>query len=226
MEYYITNDNLDTQISEIRKQIRLSMNGVTADSMKEKGVIYKQNMGVAIPVLREIAKIYTPSHDLAQRLWIIGGRETMILSVLLQPLEGFTLEKAIERVKNAPQKEIVDVLCLYLLSKTSFATTLSVKLMQSEQILEQSAGFILATRISGQFTQAEIDEIIGFCNQKLKTDDYWLYSSIALCLGRFCRLNIETASAIRQLVENFPETTSPSQRHIANEVKLELDFFE
>lgn len=226
MQFYISNENLDRQISRIRQQIRLSMNGVTADSMKEKGVVYKQNFGVAIPVLREIAKDFSPSHDLAERLWIIGGRETMILSALLQPIDGFTPEKAIERVKSAPQKEIIDVLCLYLLSKTAFATALSLQLIQAESTNEQSAGFILAARVSATFSQTEIDTIIGFCRSKSETDDYRLYSSIALCLARFCRLNSDTAALIRQIVENFPEAASPSQRHIANDVKLELDFFE
>lgn len=226
MEYFISNNKLDRQISEIRKRIRLSMNGITVESMKSKGVIYKQNFGVAIPVLREIAACYSPSDDLSKRLWAIGGRETMILSVLLQPLEGFTIEKALERVQNTTQKEIIDVLCLYLLSKAEYAAALSFLLIKSEKSLEKSAGFILAARTSNKFTQTEIETIIQLCLANSITDNFVLYSAIALCLGRFCRINKENANAIRQIVDNFVETLNPSQRHIANEVKLELDFFE
>ncbi|MGC3979074.1 MAG: hypothetical protein QM751_13130 [Paludibacteraceae bacterium] len=39
------------------------MNGVVADTMKERGLTnYKQNFGVQIPA-KEIASIYTPSYD-------------------------------------------------------------------------------------------------------------------------------------------------------------------
>ena len=43
MKYFIQNPQLEAIIKEIRKKIRLSMNGVVADKMKESGIRYKQN---------------------------------------------------------------------------------------------------------------------------------------------------------------------------------------
>ena len=39
-------ESLQDEIREIRKQLRLAMNGVISTSMREKGIVYKLNFGV------------------------------------------------------------------------------------------------------------------------------------------------------------------------------------
>ena len=89
MKFLLTNPKIDQQIAEIKRKIRLSMNGITSESMESGGIVYKKNFGVAIPRLREIAREYNPDHDLAQRLWMLKIRETMILATLLEEPEKF-----------------------------------------------------------------------------------------------------------------------------------------
>ena len=74
MKFYISTPGLDTKISEIRRKIRLSMNGIVSEQMAQKGISYKINYGVSIPRIKEIAKDYAPDHDLAQRLWMLQIR--------------------------------------------------------------------------------------------------------------------------------------------------------
>ena len=50
---------MQEQIREIRKRLRLAMNGVISTSMREKGMNYKIIFGVPIPELRQIAQEYT-----------------------------------------------------------------------------------------------------------------------------------------------------------------------
>lgn len=224
MDFYIANEQLDAQILKIKQKIQLSMNGVTTDSMTKKGVIYKQNFGVELPVLREMAKTFTPTPDLAQRLWLIGWRETLILSVFLQPLEGFSAKQAIERTISAPQKEIIDVLCLYLLSKTEYAPALCVDLLNLENENCRIAGFMLASRIYNQLTEWQIEQIIEKSVAYSETDNFQRYKSIGICLGRLCRTSSENATNISNIVENFSQSKKPSQYAIADEVKQELHF--
>lgn len=224
MDFYIANEQLDAQILKIKQKIQLSMNGVTTESMTKKGVIYKRNYGVELPVLREMAKSFTPSFDLAQRLWLIGWRETLILSVFLQPVQGFTTEQAVERIITAPQKEIIDVLCLYLLSKTDFASALCLDLLNHENENCRIGGFMLASRVYNQLTQWEIEQIIDKSVDLSETDNYQRYKSIGICLGRLCRTNKDNATRVAEIVENFRLSKKPSQCAIADEVKQELDF--
>lgn len=224
MKYYITNEKLDAQIVEIRKKIRLLMNGIVADSMSRKGIIYVKNYGVALPDLKELAKKYQPSNDLADRLWLIGWRETVILSIQLQPIETFSIEKAIARVNSIKNNETAEIICMYLLSKTDFAPTLCFDLIDSENTQNQTTGFMLAARIYSKLTDEQAEKLIKRCVQLSITENYNLYKSIGLCLSRLVRINSNTANTIKLLVENFQKLETPSQCHIANEVKQELEF--
>ncbi|MFZ4582051.1 MAG: DNA alkylation repair protein [Paludibacter sp.] len=224
MKYYITNDKLDAQIEEIRHKIRLMMNGIVADSMTQKGIVYPKNYGVALPDLKELAKNYQPSNDLADRLWLIGWRETLILSILLQPLENFSIDKARAEVNSIKNNETAEIICMYLLSKTDYAPTLVFELIDSDNLQTKTIGFMLAARIYSKLTEEQSEELIKQCEQHSITENYNLYKSIGLCLSRLIRINNSTANTIKLLVENFQKLETPSQYHIANEVKQELDF--
>ena len=57
------------QLKDIKTQLRLSMNGVVSQSMREKGLDYKLNFGVELPRIKSIAATFEKNHDLAQALW-------------------------------------------------------------------------------------------------------------------------------------------------------------
>ena len=46
------------QLKDIKTQLRLSMNGAVSQSMREKGLVYKLNFGVALPRIKMIAGNY------------------------------------------------------------------------------------------------------------------------------------------------------------------------
>ena len=48
-------EELQQTIKEIKKQLRLSMNGVVSTLQRRQGLDYKINFGVEIPRLKEIA---------------------------------------------------------------------------------------------------------------------------------------------------------------------------
>ena len=45
-------ESLQDEIREIRKELRLAMNGVISTSMREKGIVYKLNFGVPYPEIK------------------------------------------------------------------------------------------------------------------------------------------------------------------------------
>ena len=50
--------DIKEQLKEIKTQLRLSMNGVVSQSMREKGLNYKLNFGVELPRIKSIAAAY------------------------------------------------------------------------------------------------------------------------------------------------------------------------
>lgn len=226
MKFYISNPELDNQILQIRRTIRLSMNGIVSDQMVNSGIIYKKNYGVSIPRIKEIAKTYTPNHDLAQRLWALQIRETMILATLLEPVDKFTPEIAKEWTKSFNQIEIIEQSCMNLLCKLEFANSLAAEFIQSENQWLQTTGFILYARIFEKINRNEIIEIIKKTITLSVTDNLHLYKSLALCLSRFCRKDKEIATYILKEIEVFSQSSSTGQRYIYNEVKQEILFLD
>ena len=117
-------ETLHETIRDLRSQLRLAMNGVTATSMREKGLRYKLNFGVSYPEIKGIAPQHEPSSDLAHALWAEDCRELKILATLLQPEEAFPLEEALRWIAEAPYPEIAEFLCKHLLARVPYAETL------------------------------------------------------------------------------------------------------
>ena len=115
---------LHETIRIIRNQLRLAMNGVTATSMREKGLRYKLNFVVSYPEIKAIAQQHAPSTPLAHALWTTDCRELKILATLLQPLQEFPLSEALRWIEEAPYPEIVEFLSKHLLSRLPYAEEL------------------------------------------------------------------------------------------------------
>ena len=226
MKYFIQNPQLEAIIKEIRKKIRLSMNGVVADKMKESGIRYKQNFGVDIPRLKQIAAEYSQNHDLAQRLWTLQIRETMILATLLQPVDKFTPEMAEEWLSKLLQPEIVEQTSMNLLAKLPYAVSLSLRWVNSTELWNQITGFILAARVWNDFDDSEREKIIHRAIELSDTAEYHLYKSIALALCRLARVSSRVAEQLLQRISFMKYDEIPSHTYIYSEVSREISFLD
>ena len=224
MKFLLTNSDLDIQISGIKLIIRQSMNGVVSDSMKSHGLIYKQNYGVSIPRIREIANKYTKNHDLAQRLWLLDIRETMILATLLQPFESFNEPLASEWLEKCNNIELVEQANLNLYQHLSFAPEFCLKRIHSETLYHQYFGFTLALRIYQRLSPAQIHEIVEKGIQLASQNEPLLYASIGACFARCCRKDKLTAESIYQKIKQLNNQQLKSNNYILQAVKQELFF--
>ena len=226
MNYYISSPELDARIKEIRRKIRLSMNGIVSEQMIQGGIIYKKNFGVSIPRIKEIALTYTPDHNLAQRLWDLKIRETMIMATLLEPIDKFSMESAAKWVKDINQIEIAEQTTMNLFCKLPYADKIATEWVQSDQIWIQITGFILAARIANSLNPDEISIIIEKGISLSTSDNFHLYKAIALCFARLCRKNKEVASSILKEIEGFSNSAFISRQFILKEVKQEILFLD
>ncbi|MDO9634118.1 MAG: DNA alkylation repair protein [Paludibacter sp.] len=224
MKFLLTNSDLDIQISGIKLLIRQSMNGVVSDSMKSHGLIYKQNYGVSIPRIREIASKYTKNHDLAQRLWLLNIRETMILATMLQPFESFNEQLASEWLAKCNNIELVEQANLNLYQHLYFAPEFCLQRIHSEVVFQQYFGFTLALRIYQRLSPDQIHEIAEKGIQLANHDEPLLYTSIAACLARCCRKDKLTAESIYQKTKQLNNQQLRSNIYILQAVKQELIF--
>ncbi len=141
-------------LQEIRKKLRLRMDGINSSSMRQKGIRYKLNFGVPIMTLRQLAKEYAKNEALAEALWKEDIREFKILSLLLEPENSFT--KANDRVKGINNIELAEQACMHLFSKMPEREKYAGQWIVSPELYIRICGFLLYARL---FTQGHpLDE--------------------------------------------------------------------
>ena len=63
------NNDIEELVKSIKRSFRMHMNGVTSQSLREKGTNYKLNWGISNLELKEMAKDYGKNQQLALQLW-------------------------------------------------------------------------------------------------------------------------------------------------------------
>ena len=119
-------DNLHETTKEIKKSLRLAMNGIVSAHQRNQGLNYKINFGVEIPRLKEIAQKYPQNKELALALWSDNIRECKILAIMLLPPCNYS-EIATEWIAQTPFTEVADHLSKTILCKLPFATAKAIE---------------------------------------------------------------------------------------------------
>ena len=108
--------NILAEVREIKKSLRLAMNGVVSTLQRRQGLDYKINFGVEIPRLKGIADAHSKNKELATALWQDNIRECKMLAIWLMPEDSFheVSEKWIDETRFT---EIADQLAMHLLCR-------------------------------------------------------------------------------------------------------------
>ena len=158
-------------IEKIKADLRAAMNGVAARAIRESGMGYKLVYGVELPRLREIAAEFTPDRRLAQELWQEDIRECKMLAIMLYPLEEFDADIADLWVSQLlpEQAELAQLLCMDLLSRTSYAAEQAFLWMADERPMYQLCGFLILNRLFMQGARLSPDAEAEFLDQAAAT---------------------------------------------------------
>ena len=132
---------------DIRKQFRLLMNGVTAQSLREKGMDYHVNWGASLGHLRELASEYEKDYDTAATLWQDDVRESKIMATLLMPIEQFPMELAMQWISQTRTQEIAEIAVMNLYQHLPYAKEMALRLIQDEDAMQQLHGYNIMSRL-------------------------------------------------------------------------------
>lgn len=133
----------EENVKKIKQSFRLLMNGVTAQSLREKGLEYHLNWGANILHLRELASEYEPDVNLAIALWKEDVRECKIMATLLMPHAGFSSDLAMLWIEQVRSQEIAELLVHNLLQHVSYASDLAFQLLAEADDTRRLVGFNL-----------------------------------------------------------------------------------
>jgi hypothetical protein len=148
MNYLLDNPDAERIFQEILSKIKPLQNGEVVNSMEKRGVVYKVNFGVSVPLLRQLASTYENNHLLALKLWNKQWRETMILATLLEEPSEVTENQIDFWVKNFPSIEIAEQAAMNLFSKTSFAYQKAFEYCHGKKLLVKIVGLLMIGRLA------------------------------------------------------------------------------
>jgi hypothetical protein len=148
MEYLLDDPASERLYQEILRKVRPLQNGEVSDSMTQRGVVYKLNLGASIVSLQNLASEYHPNHLLALKLWNKQWRETMILATLLEKPEEVTENQMDFWVKQIKQTEIAEQAAMNLFSKTSFAYEKAIDFCLGKKTICKITGLLMMGRLA------------------------------------------------------------------------------
>ena len=146
------------------------MNGVTAQSQRDKGVNYHLNWGANLLHLQEMAREYEPSFQLATLLWGDNIRECKILAAMLMPSDEFPMELAVEWIKQTPTQEIAEIVSKYLFSHLPYAKFLAISLLDTSDSIESIYAFCILGSVK-DLTEKEKGIVVSYANKVLNNTD-------------------------------------------------------
>lgn len=184
-------EKVEATVRTIKQSFRLLMNGVTAQSMRDKGVQYKLNWGASLLHLREMAAEYEKDYDLAIALWKKPIRECKILATLLMPTEKLLPEVAEIWMEQTETQEMAELLALHVFQYVDYAPRMAFAWIAKDQPLYQICGYhILSRRFASEQIPDErgINEYLDQVETALTGKDLAVRHAAYNSLMRFCDL--------------------------------------
>ncbi len=219
------NEQTNEQIKEIKRTLRLFMNGAVSRSMREKGLIYKLNFGVELPRIKEIAAGYRKEHALAQALWKEEIRECKILAGLLQPTESFYPEIADIWVEDICTIEIAELTCMNLFQHLPYAPAKSFQWIAEERLYVQICGFLTIARLLGKRGDMEERVTNEFLDQAVASflsGPYLLRRAVTTALHSFMQQSQSHAFGVCRRVDGMKNASTQAEQLLYNWVSKEV----
>jgi hypothetical protein len=148
MEYLLDDPVSEQAYQEILRRVKPLQNGEVAESMIQRGVVYKLNLGASVISLQQLAADYPHSHLLALKLWNKQWRETMILATLLDQPDEVTENQMDFWVKQIQQIEMAEQAAMNLFSKTPFAYKKAIEYCLAKKTLCKITGLLMMGRLA------------------------------------------------------------------------------
>lgn len=136
------------KLKQLKRSFRLYMNGVTATSMRQKGLMYKVNWGVAQTDLRRMAAEIGKDAALARLLWAENGiRECRLLATLVMPAGEMTLDEAGKWALSPMQGEVMEAVVFNLFQFVDGAEKLAEAMLGSADTTARAGAYNLICRL-------------------------------------------------------------------------------
>ena len=186
--------DIQDTLKQIKRSFHTRMNGVASQSMRQKGLDYKVNWGVALPHLREMAAEYQPSYSLAVELWKENIRECKILATMLMPPAEMPEQLVELWMEQTKSQEIAEMAVFNLYQHLDYAPQMAFRWIASDDSIRQLSGYQLLACLFGKGLIPDtrgVNEYIDQVKVTLEGTDTAVSHAAMNSVNRFCQLGPE-----------------------------------
>lgn len=148
--------------AEILARLRALANPENVAGMARFGINPEHTLGIAIPVLRKLAKEAGRDHALAQELWASGIHEARILAAFVDDPRRVTPEQMDAWVEEFDSWDVCDQVCCNLFDRTPWAYQKAAAWSAREEEFVKRAGFALMAALAWHDKKAPDDALAAF----------------------------------------------------------------
>lgn len=181
------------RIKEIKQSFRLMMDGATAQSMRQKGMVYRLNWGATLPRLREMADGLGKDYDLAIALWKEDVRECKILATMIMPPEMVMPEVVDIWMGQTTSLEIAEQATFNLYQYLPYAADKAFEWLASPDDLPQLCGYHILSRLfmrKQELNERAISEFLDQALCALQAENVSLRKAAMQCVQHFAAMGL------------------------------------
>ena len=214
---------LRERVRKVKEMLRLSMDGSTAARLRHLG--YKLTFGVTYPRLRELTAEIEPDAELAESLWGLRQRETMLIATIIMPTECCTPEVADRWVSEAFNEEIAEYLSRNLLIRLDFAGNIVESLADATEWQKMLIGYSLHSRLlmNDRSVDTMIEQYLSKSVDDVHNTDKRALSAIAFFLKQVARRE-QYLDRVKSIIAQLKTSESISAQWVAEEVNTFVEY--
>ena len=216
------------KLEEILEDLKSQSNPKDIEGMIRFGINPEKVYGTRIPVLRKRAKKIRKNHDLAQQLWDLGYRETMILASMIDDPTLVTQAQMEEWISSPyfSYWEVVDQACMNLFYLTKYAHSKAIEWGKREEEFVKRAGFSLIAVLAWKDKEAVDKDFIKFFSliKEESTDERNnVKKAVNWALRQIGKRNLSLNKKAIELAKTILKKDSKSAKWIARDAIKELE---
>lgn len=213
-------------VQEIIKKLKSQANPKNVAGMARFGIRPKTKvLGVAVPVLRKIAKEIGKNHVLAQQLWQSGIHEAKILASMVEELNLVSGAQMDKWARDFDSWDVCDQVCLNLFFNHPLAFKKCAQWSKSMEEFVRRAGFALMAVATFKNKQVKDSDFIKFFPliKKYAVDERnYVRKAVNWALRQIGKRNLKLNKEAIALAREIAKIDSKSARWIAADALKEL----
>jgi len=210
--------------SAILSRLRSLHDPGAVEGMARFGINPKNNYGVSVRTLREIARETGTDHNLARRLWASGVHDARILASIIDDPRLVTAQQIESWVADIDSWDVCDQCCA-LFARTRFAWQKAVEWSARPEEFVRRAGFVTMARLAVTDKKADdprFEHFLPVIRDAAADDRNYVKKAVNWALRQIGKRSLRLNREAIATAEDIARSCSRSAKWVASDALREL----